>query len=131
MKVSWVIFGSALISGCGILSSSNSGQDPQFIQIFYHSGALDELDTFHGTYQKDLIPGIATTTMWLTTREQEIILTKLDQIGFFAFPDSLLNKLLTVFATKPAIFWLLLQPIEVRGLAQWRSLELLPNRRNL
>ena len=44
---------------------------------------LDELDTFHGTYQKDLIPGTVKTSMWLTTREQEIILTNLEQIGFF------------------------------------------------
>src|SRR6266446_5939313 len=87
MKPSGFLLISVLISSCGIFSSVNSDHDPQFIQIFYHSGALDELDTFHGAYQKDLIPGTAKTTMWLTKREQEIILTKVEQIRFFSFPD--------------------------------------------
>jgi hypothetical protein len=66
-----------------------SGHDPQKMKIFFHLGMADELDTFHGTYQKDLIPGTAKTEMWFTTREQEIILTKLDEIRFFTWPDTL------------------------------------------
>jgi len=53
-----------------------------------HTNALDELDTFHGTYQKDLVPGTVKTTMWLTTREQEIIATALERYRFFSLPDT-------------------------------------------
>jgi hypothetical protein len=89
MKMFWVLVTSILIFGCCVFSpSSSADHEVQFIQIFYHSGPLDELDTFHGTYQKDLIPGTVKTTMWLTTREQEIILTNVEQIGFFSFPDT-------------------------------------------
>jgi hypothetical protein len=75
--------------GCSVLPWNWSGHDPQKVQIFYQYFAADELDTFHGTYQKDLIPGTAQTEMWLTTREQEIILYKLEEIKFFSWPDTL------------------------------------------
>ena len=76
--------------GCSMrTSSTDTDHDVQSIQIFFHFGRFNELDTFKGIYQKDLIPGIATTTMWLTQREQEIILTKVEQIQFFSLPDTL------------------------------------------
>jgi hypothetical protein len=90
MKKFLVFLTGVLVSSCSIVSpSSNTDHDAQFIQIFYHSGLLDELDTFHGTYQKDLIPGAARTTMWLTSREQEMILDKVERFGFFSFPDTI------------------------------------------
>src|SRR5260370_741606 len=90
MGIKWIWCLSVLHLGCCGLSSTSGGKyDAQFIQIFYHSGLLDELDTFHGTYQKDLIPGTATTPMWLTTREQEILQTNIEQIKFFSFPDTI------------------------------------------
>ncbi len=68
------------------------GHDPQFVQIFYRYG-LNELDTFHGTYQKDLvINGTIKTTMWLTTREQEIIATALENYRFFSLPDVIYKR---------------------------------------
>ncbi len=89
MKWALMLLTSAFLSGCTIFSSGVSrDHDVQFIEIFYHSGLHDELDTFHGTYQKDLIPGVAKTNMWLTEREQEIILSKLEQVRFFALPDT-------------------------------------------
>ena len=89
MITSWVWALGGLLIGCSMTSpDSGADHDVQFIQIFYHSGLLDELDTFHGTYQKDLIPGTMTTTMWLTTREQEIILTKVERIRFWLLPDT-------------------------------------------
>ena len=90
MKIFLVLMAIACSLSCCALSPLSDGDhDVQFIQIFYHSGLLDELDTFHGTYQKDLIPGTAITKMWLTTREQEIILTKAEQMNLFSFIDTL------------------------------------------
>ncbi len=90
MKLSLILLIGIFVFGCRTLSpSSDISHDLQFIQIFYHSGKFDELDTFHGTFQKDLIPGAATATMWLTKREQEIILTKVEQMKFFSFPDTI------------------------------------------
>jgi len=88
-----------LLSSCSVFCPcSKTDHDPQFIQIYYRFHALEELDTFNGTFQKDLVPGSATATMWFTTRDQEIILFKLEQIHFFAFPDtiySLPNQIVT------------------------------------
>ena len=70
-------------------SQLSADHDQQFIQIFFHHAMHDELDTFNGTYTKDLIPGKVTTEMWLTTRDQEILLTKAEAIGFFELPDTL------------------------------------------
>lgn len=89
MKTISVLFTSALLVSCSPAPTENNEHDNQFIQIFYHSGLYDELDTFHGTYQKDLIPGMAKTTMWLTTREQEIILDKVERCNFFSLPDTI------------------------------------------
>jgi hypothetical protein len=75
--------------GCSVLPWNWSGHDPQKLQIFFQLGLNDELDTFHGTYQNDLVHGTGKTEMWLTTREQEIILTKLEEIKFFSLPDTL------------------------------------------
>ena len=84
------VFVSFTILWCGASSQlPQVNHDPQFIQIFYQTRFFDELDTFHGTYQKDLGPDTAKTEMWLTTREQEIILTKLEGMKFFSFPDVL------------------------------------------
>lgn len=60
------------------------------MKIFFHFNRFDELDTFNGTYQKDLIPGLVKTRMWLTKNEQEIILNKLDDIRFFSLPDTVI-----------------------------------------
>ncbi|HEY9165240.1 MAG TPA: hypothetical protein VIS48_03665 [Candidatus Kryptonia bacterium] len=90
MKMFVPLVGCLLFAGCCLFSSSSEGShDVQFVQIFLHTGALDELDTFHGTYQKDLIPGTVKTTMWLTTREQEIIATALERYKFFSLPDTI------------------------------------------
>jgi hypothetical protein len=89
----FIIFAVSLLVTSSYAQSPNSKRehDPQFIQIFFHFGKFDELDTFHGTYQKDIVPGIAKTTMWLTTREQEIILTKLERLRFFSLPDTVIH----------------------------------------
>lgn len=93
MKLSLALVGSLLATGCCVSPpSSEGGHDVQFIQIFLHTGVLNELDSFHGTYQKDLVPGTVKTTMWLTTREQEIIVTALDHYRFFSLPDTVYKR---------------------------------------
>ncbi len=93
MKLFLALVGGILMTGCCLFSPPlESRHDVQFVQIFLHTGALDELDTFHGTYQKDLVPGTVKTTMWLTTREQEIILTALERYRFSSLPDTIYKR---------------------------------------
>lgn len=82
---------SVLLSSCSVFCPcSKTEHDPQFIQIFYQLGHAYELDTFKGTFKKDLVlDGTAKTTMWLTTRDQEIILYELDEMGFFRLQDTI------------------------------------------
>lgn len=87
MKTIPFIFAFFLVSCCPNLTKDT--HDEQFLQIYYHHN-LHTLDTFHGIYQKDLITdGYAKTTMWLTMREQEMLLTKLEHYRFFSWPDTL------------------------------------------
>lgn len=93
MKLFLALVASLLITGCCVFSSSSEGsRDVQFVEIFMHTGKLNELDTFHGTYQKDLIHGTVKTTLWLTTREQEIIAAALDNYRFFSLPDTVYKR---------------------------------------
>jgi hypothetical protein len=64
--------------------------DPQDLRIQYHYGFKNELNTFDKTYQKDLVmDGTVKTTFWLTSDEQEQILSKANSIKFFQFPDTI------------------------------------------
>jgi hypothetical protein len=93
VKLFIIFVGISLVAGCCVFhQSSESGHDVQFVKIFLHIGRHDELDTFRGTYQKDLIPGTVKTTMWLTTREQEIILTASERYRFFSLPDTIYER---------------------------------------
>lgn len=93
MKLIFAAIGSLwMIACCPSSSSTHRDHDVQFLQILTRAGKFDMLDTFHGTYQKDLVPGVAKTTMWLTTREQEIILTALERYNFFSLPDTLYRR---------------------------------------
>jgi hypothetical protein len=90
MKVLFILLTTIFISSCSVFCQVRDTvkHDIQLIQIYYRSGP-DILNTFNETYQKDLIPGTVTTVMWLTTREQEILLTKIESAKFFSFPDTL------------------------------------------
>jgi hypothetical protein len=60
---------------CPSLGSIGGEQhDPQVLQIYMHTGYRDDVDTFRGFLQKDLVPGTVTIPFWFTTREQEILL---------------------------------------------------------
>ena len=88
MKFILILCASVTLTSCSCISHLVGGHDKQFLQIYYHCG-VTLIDTFHGIYRKDLVPGSATTTMWFTTREQEILLTNLERFRFFSLPDTL------------------------------------------
>lgn len=63
---------------------------PQLLQINYQYGYKDELNTFRGTYQKDLImDGSIKIPFGLTADEQTMIIEKVLSINFFSFPDTI------------------------------------------
>ena len=68
---------------------AQEGTEQQLLQINLQEGAYDDVNTFEGTLVKDLIPGTVKIPFWFTKREQEIILTKAEDINFFSFPDTL------------------------------------------
>jgi len=88
LRIVVCITASIVLSGCCLLSPIfSTGHDPQFLRVYYRNG-LDVLDTFHGTYQKDLVEaGTTNAPMWLTTREQQILLEALQENSFFTLPD--------------------------------------------
>jgi hypothetical protein len=93
MKLLLLLVCVSIVSCSTGVSPDRNDHDDQFMQIYFHYNFQEELDTFKGTYQKDLvIDGTVKTTMWLTTREQEIILTKLENIRYFSFPDTLYRQ---------------------------------------
>ena len=63
--------------------------DSQVLQIYMHTGYRDEIDSFQGFLQKDLVSDTVRIPFWFTTREQEIILSKLERSRFFSFPDTI------------------------------------------
>jgi hypothetical protein len=75
---------------CPSLGSIGGEQhDPQVLQIYMHTGYRDDVDTFRGFLQKDLVPGTVTIPFWFTTREQEILLNALERYRFLSFPDTI------------------------------------------
>lgn len=69
---------------------SNNPADTQFLQIQFQYGFKNELNTFDGSYQKDLVmDGTIKIPFWLTTHEQKTILDKVLAVKFFSFPDTL------------------------------------------
>ena len=61
---------------------------PQFVEVYLQYGFLDELNTFRGTFTKDLVvDGSITVTFWLSKADQEAILSKAEQLSFFGLPD--------------------------------------------
>jgi hypothetical protein len=63
---------------------------PQFIKIQFHYGFKNELNTFTGIYQKDLVKdGITRTGFYLTDSEQNQIVQKIQSVDFFSFPDTI------------------------------------------
>ncbi|UCD38291.1 MAG: hypothetical protein JSW54_02075 [Fidelibacterota bacterium] len=84
---------SILLAACG----EPVEPDEQFVKVHFHYGFRNELNTFEHNYQKDLVmDGVATTEFWLTTTEQEALLIKATQCGFFDLPDTIIQPWDTV-----------------------------------
>jgi len=76
--------------------------DVQTVKINLQYGFADELNTFAQTYQKDLVAdGTITVPFWLTSNEQETILRKAQEVGFFSFPDTIRRKGGTYYFVSP------------------------------
>ena len=64
--------------------------DEQFVKLLFQYSFRDELDTFNCTLTKDLVlDGTITVPFWLTTAEQESVLSELKRSDFFNLPDTL------------------------------------------
>ncbi len=60
------------------------------MRIDYLSGWGDQLDTFHGTYTRNMVKGPdVTVSMWLSPDEQERILSLARDVRFFAMRDTI------------------------------------------
>ncbi|MFC1543025.1 hypothetical protein ACFL4K_00635 [Candidatus Neomarinimicrobiota bacterium] len=65
----------------------------QFVEVHFHYGFKNELDTFELTYQKDLVgDGVISTDFWFTTDEQEELLAKVEQYNFYLLPDTIKQR---------------------------------------
>lgn len=92
MKKGWIIaLVLALLAtlstfpGCADLKAGDSG----FNFIFrYGVGARNELNTYKGTYTKDMINAAPITVVFpLTAEEMAQIRQKMEEIDFFSYPD--------------------------------------------
>jgi len=77
----------------GLLSSSCQDSptepDQQFVQIFLKYGFRNELNTFENTFQKDLVmDGVIKVNFWLSEKEQNKILEKVNAVNYFAMRDT-------------------------------------------
>ncbi len=72
-----------------ILPPYDSSRNPVNIIFKFGVGARNELNTFHGTYTKDLvIGGTVTARLILTTEELEKIEQKIIEVDFFNIPET-------------------------------------------
>jgi len=71
-----------------ILPPYDSSRNPVNIIFKFGTGAINELNTFHGTFTKDLIlDGTVTARLVLTTEELEQIRQKIVEADFFNIPE--------------------------------------------
>ncbi len=77
--------------------------DEQFIQIDYSYNFKDELNTFEGFLQKDLVmDGTTKVSFWLSTQEQNSILEAVNEAHFFALPDTIYSQKDVTIAPNPS-----------------------------
>jgi hypothetical protein len=64
--------------------------DEQYVQIHLQYGFVDELNTFVGTFTKDLVmDGSITVKFWLSKEDQESIKKLAEEVSFFSIPNIL------------------------------------------
>ena len=65
--------------------------DEQFVEIHLQYSFVDELNTFEGTFTKDLVmDGSVTLEFWLSKDDQESIMELAEQVSFFSLPNTIL-----------------------------------------
>jgi hypothetical protein len=76
-------------AGCSSATEIDTAEHiPQFVEIQLQYGFVDELNTFQGTFTKDLVmDGSVTVTFWLSKADQQAILAKAEELDFFNLPD--------------------------------------------
>lgn len=86
-----LVFVALACAGSLTCSPSTTAPDaPSLIRIHYQYGFKNELDTFKGILQKDLVlDGVIQTPFSLTLEEQRTVLDKALAVDFFAWPDTL------------------------------------------
>jgi len=81
------LFALALLS-CSEISPPESARDFN-VRLRYGILARNELNTFENTFTKDLISdGTVTVPFFLSQDDFDSIEAKMDQIGFFSYPDT-------------------------------------------
>lgn len=89
MELNSAIFLSAfLLVSCSAINSPGTERDFNF-RLRYGVLARNELNTFENTYTKDLIlDGTFTIPLYLARADFDSIEVKMEQIGFFSYPDT-------------------------------------------
>jgi hypothetical protein len=76
-----------------LVSPYDSSNNPVNIVFKFGTGARNELNTFNGTFTKDLImDGTITTRLILSQEELGQIQKRLSDIGFFKYPETFPSK---------------------------------------
>ena len=67
-----------------------TAHDEQFLEIHLQYSFVDELNTFEGTFTKDLVTdGSITVEFWLSKEDQESIKDLAEQVSFFSLPNNI------------------------------------------
>ena len=79
-----------LLSGCGTSTDVEKIHDEQLVKIHLQFGFVDELNTFEGTFTKDLVEdGSITVEFWLPKEDQESIIELAQELSFISLPDTI------------------------------------------
>ncbi len=79
-----------LLTGCTTTTDVEQSHDEQFVEIHLQYGFVDELNTFEGTFTKDLVmDGSITVEFWLSKEDQESIKEFAEELSFFSIPNSI------------------------------------------
>lgn len=80
-----------LLSGCSTTTDVEKTHDEQSVKIHLQYGFVDELNTFEGTFTKDLVmDGSITVEFWLSKKDQESIRELAEEVSFFSIPNTIL-----------------------------------------
>ena len=79
-----------LLSGCGTPTDVEKIHDEQLVKIHLQFGFVDDLNTFEGTFTKDLVEdGSITVEFWLSKEDQGSIKKLAEELSFFSIPNTI------------------------------------------